>query len=380
MATTFASECIRAQTAQDLANKELRTFFSNVTNPTPSVKFLYDMSAHLADSSFFGQLVYDTSNLGNWFNVYHEMYYGAYDTSQFLKDDSVFSRAQPYIDNDTIPVAIIDWDYNLLNQNALTTGNYFSFDTINNLIYDLPMPLGSPYLKETVFAGTALKETYGFGNPVFRVDPQFIFKDSSKYFDSEHLTLKIDFDDSTGWHVFNGNIVQYYQANYSVAGPKLIRFGVFNTSNTLIRYSNATFRVTSANNPTQPTFSLYFPGLKASFYEPTCTVNTEKKYVIYLEGLDILNNRHAGTIYRDMIDRTKMAQLRNFGYTFVVVDYYDSYLPLKTNAMYVVNLIDELKCINGRDKIPPPFVVIGESMSALIARYALCYMETPSLL
>ncbi|MEO6833315.1 MAG: hypothetical protein ABI169_14005, partial [Chitinophagaceae bacterium] len=367
-----------AQTAQDLANTELRTFFANVTNPTPSVKFLYDMSAHIADSSFFGHLVYDTSNLGNWFNIYHEMYYGAYDTSLFLKDDTVVSHAQPYINNDTIPMGIIDWDYNLLNQSALTTGNYFSFDTVNNLIFDLPSPVGSPYLQETVFAGTALREDFGFGNPVFRVDPQFIFKDSSKLFDSEHLTLKIDFDDSTGWHNFNGNIVEYYQASYSVDGPKLIKFGIFNTSGSMIRYSHSTFKITSATVPVEPTSVAYYPGMKVSFYEPTCTVSTDKKYVIYLEGIDVLNNRHANEIYQYMIKNTEMAQLRNFGYTFVVVDYNDTYLPLKTNAMFVVNLIDQLKCINGRDKIPPPFVVIGESMSALIARYALCYMETPA--
>jgi hypothetical protein len=365
----------RAQTAQEIANKELRAFFSTVTNPTLNVKFLYDMSAHMVDSSFFGTQVYDTSNLTNWYNIYHEMYYAAYDTTLFLKDNQVFQQALPYTSSGEIPIGIIDWDYNLLKPAALTTGNFFTFDTVNNIIYDIPGRPSSPYTIQNVFAAAPLRDEFDFGNPLFRIDPAFIFKDASKIFSIERFRLRIDFGDNTGWHNFTGNTVEHYQPNYTTVGNKLIKVAIYSGS-TLLKYSHSTFKVTSADIPTTPTTVVDYPGMTVSYYEPTCTVNTEKKYVVYLEGIDILNNRHASTIYRDMIQRPEMTQLKNFGYTFVVVDYKDTYLPLATNAMNVVKLLDDLKCSQGRDNIPPPFVVIGESMSGLIARYALCYMES----
>jgi hypothetical protein len=118
---------------------ELRQLFSNISNPNPSVSFFYDLSPHIVDSAYFHHYVdLDTNNASNWFNLYKEMYYMAYDTTLYLKSDTVYQRALSKIQSDTIPLGIIDWDFNLLIPAALTTGNYFTFDTINNLLYDKP--------------------------------------------------------------------------------------------------------------------------------------------------------------------------------------------------------------------------------------------------
>src|SRR5690606_32350160 len=92
------------------ADSELRALFIPLFNPHPNVKFLYDMKAHIVDSSYFGKMVYDTSNAAQWYRIYEEMYYSAYDTTQFISADSVYSLAYPQLQSDTIGIGIIDWD------------------------------------------------------------------------------------------------------------------------------------------------------------------------------------------------------------------------------------------------------------------------------
>ena len=65
--------------------------------------------------------------------------------------------------------------------------------------------------------------------------------------------------------------------------------------------------------------------------------------------------------------------LKNQGYKFVVVDWQNSRIDMRFNALYVVNLIQQLKLQSTDDE---QFIVIGESMGGVIARYALTYMES----
>ena len=85
-------------------------------------------------------------------------------------------------------------------------------------------------------------------------------------------------------------------------------------------------------------------------------------------------NRSVSDIYEEMIKTEKLAELRNFGYTFVVVDWKNSRKDIVENAMSLVGLLDNLKCLFPESD--HEFVLIGESMGGLIGRYALSFMET----
>jgi len=86
-------------------------------------------------------------------------------------------------------------------------------------------------------------------------------------------------------------------------------------------------------------------------------------------------NRDANQIYTEMLENQKIAELKNQGYNFVVVDWKNSRIDIRFNALYVVKLIEKLKCMMD-DKDNHQFVIIGESMGGIVARYALTYMET----
>ena len=75
-----------------------------------------------------------------------------------------------------------------------------------------------------------------------------------------------------------------------------------------------------------------------------------------------------------MLKNEDIVELRNFGYSFVVVNWKNSRRDIKDNAMCFVRLLDYLKQVYSDSD--HEFVVIGESMGGLVARYGLTFMET----
>ncbi|MDP3928063.1 MAG: T9SS type A sorting domain-containing protein [Bacteroidota bacterium] len=86
-------------------------------------------------------------------------------------------------------------------------------------------------------------------------------------------------------------------------------------------------------------------------------------------------NRDAAEIFNGMLKQPNISQLMNFGYDFYIVDWKNSRVDMRSNALLIVELLDALKAEVENDY---EFVIIGESMGGVIARYALCYMESPS--
>ena len=74
-----------------------------------------------------------------------------------------------------------------------------------------------------------------------------------------------------------------------------------------------------------------------------------------------------------MLRNDKIIELKNQGYKFVVVDWRNSRVDMRFNALYLVNLIQVLKQRSTDDE---QFIVMGESMGGVVARYALTYMES----
>ena len=361
----------KAQTNIDSLNFQLRQLFSTVAPPNPNTGYLYDMSVHMADSIFFQPNCSYYRNTDNWFYQYDEMRNMAYDTIPILHSDTIFNRATSLIQNDTIPIGFLDSRFNYLKPDALTTNTYFNFDTINNLLSDV-IGAPSPYLENRLFTASPLTNNSAFLTVVFKFDPQFYFNDVASVSDfTNGAILKIDFGDGNGYQTINyfgGE--QSFTITYPTAGTYYIKSMVYITGRT--RTSYAEFSVggiaVSSNIKIND-----IDGIKVNVYPNGCNQNPYNKVVIYLEGIDPLNQRNADQIYFEMIQSPEVVQLRNHGYTFVVVNWKHSMEDIKDNAHRVVELINYLKC---KSDDPKPYVLIGESMGGLVGRYALLYMES----
>lgn len=361
------------------ANQQLRQLFGNLNLPPNPNHFLYDMSAKMSDSSFYQTNCVDTLTSDMWFQIYEEMYHSAYDTTKWPKPDTVYTRSHRFY-TDTIPMGLMNLRFYKLRAGALTSQTYFNWDTTNNVLTDkYPRPQ-SPYLDSNLFAAAPLvKESY-FTTPVFLIDPEFIIKDNHNaiLYGNEGI-LKIDFDDGKGFVKFNPNRISHHAVKYNSAGYKYIRTIVESatTGNTL--YSSISqFYVLTNQAIVKPNSTISVPGLNVGVYNGCNGDVKSGKVVIYLSGFDILDmipaaSRSVEKIYSEMISNNRIVQLKNQGYSFIVVDYKNSRIDMRFNALYFLNLLEKLKC--GLD-MDHQFVIMGESMGGLIARYAMTYIES----
>lgn len=361
------------------ANNQLRNIFSQITYPDPDVDFLYERSVKFADSVFYDNLSNGTLNPETWFQLYSEMYYAAHDTTSLSTADDIWNISSAF-SPDTIPMLLMDFDYYHLKPNALNTNTWFIFDTINNVLYDNPSAITDPYVRANIFsASPASSESY-FSTATFRIEPGLIFLDSPNYslYTTSGYTLKIDFGDGNGWVTVNPFTTTDITVTYPDSGDYVITTALFDPSGETMKRSFSSLRVTNPSPPVIPDGTIDLPGMTVGTFN-SCVSPAEQKAIIYLEGYDMADmipakSRGINQIYSDMIDDSRMANLRNFGYTFYVVNWKNSRIDMRFNALYLVNLIEYIKS-NSANK--HQIVIVGESMGGVIARYALTYMESP---
>src|SRR5690606_37433414 len=238
-----------------------------------------------------------------------------------------------------------------------------------------------PYVTHSVFAACPTGYSLAQRDLYFKIDPSFIFYDQYNDIVGNGWDLEIDFGDGVGYRSINPSTLAYIFVSYGSAGKKTITTRIrFN--GVTIKTSRAGIIVPGGSGLAVPSRRIFLPGLTANMYDP-CEESggPYKKIIIYVEGYDPgdfipFNNRRANEIYRDQILENGMAELQNFGYSFVVVDWRQSGRDIRLNAMDLVELINILKCEQANEDLGDnQFVIIGESMGGLVAKYASMWME-----
>jgi hypothetical protein len=359
-------------------NQDLRHIFGQISYPDNNIKFLNERSAKLADS-----LLYQTNNpitihQMEWYQVYKEMYYAAHDTLTETPFNDVMFEANKF-GSDTITMGIMDWEFYRVKPDATTTPDYFIFDIASNYFKDHPNPLSSPYTVDKVFMSAPLLQEANYLEVVFHINPNLIFRDNNTLQDYQSASgyiLQINFDDGLGYRNINTSTPNFITISYPNNGEKLIKTRILRKE-TLIKSSTSRMMVLNNYLPTQPDYVLNnIPGMNVGVFT-SCQGPSGKK-VIYVEGFDLLDeipskNTNAAQIYTEGVEKEKLHHLRNFGYEYYVVDWKESKLDMRFNALHLLCLIEYLKSISPDDQ---EFVIIGESMGGVIARYTLNYMES----
>ena len=370
------------------ANLQLRHFFqyTYLASPAPPTDFLYDLSTKLTDSVYYTHLSEDTIHVGSWTRLYEEMWWAAYDTTNLPKVDTVLDEAMDY-DGDTIPMGIMAFDFWKLKDDALTTKKYFTFDTDDGVIYDKPGRTSSPYLDSALFSSCPLKAESFFKDPVFRIDPALIFNDGHNqnlFSGASAVHFEIDFGDGQGYVSIDPSQVSHVGVNYATNGIKRIRTLVWTTENgndTLAK-STARFAVLHDFDRQEPDcYMPETPGLTAGVYkgcESTGDCGELTNPIIYIRGYDVLDNplfpnTNIPEIYTDIGLDQKLAQLRNYQYDLVIVEFDNITIDLRHNAAYLTNLGDVIK---SKTRDEEQIVMIGHSTGSIIARVCLTYMES----
>lgn len=367
------------------ANNQLRHLFEYVPNPnSPNVKFFYQLGAHIIDSAYFDTQCSLTTDCDTWFYAYKELRWCAYDTTWMESDTSVYHRAYD-VYSDTITFGIMDWKYNTLMPESLYDGLYFGYDESNVQLYTLS-DYSDAYLVGEIFMSSPLVASSQTSSPVFKIDPSFVFADLQffDYLNSLFYKLYIDFDDGHGPQMINPSTTTYHPKTYYTQGYHVLKTTVrlANDTSVVLKSSNSGFIVGSIEDDSGDWTNLteLFPGLKVYQFDPLCSNDSQDDKIIFiLAGYNpssLIKNkeRTPSKLREDYLIAGNRNVLRQFGYTFVLVDWEDTHLSIEDNAAYVMDLLEYYKCNKVGDE---QFVLIGESMGSLIGRYALTYMESP---
>lgn len=363
----------------DSANLELRHIFSQITYPDNDILFLNERSAKLSDSLLYQINNPDTIHQLQWYQVYKEMYYAAHDTLTQVPFNDLMVEANNY-GPDTIPMGIMDWQFYRVKYDAINTSNYFTFDLTNNYFLDHPSPIASPYTVDNIFIATPMLHQANFLEVTFAINPDFIFRDGNTIYDYYTPNeLQIDFGDGNGFITINPNSTSYITVEYPTNGEKVIQTRLFSTEGEfVVKSSNSRLFINNNSLPIRPDYVLNnIPGMNVGVYN-SCQDGVHEKKVILVEGFDFFDeipSLRTGIeqIYYDNIKLEELQHLRNFGYSYYVVDWKDSKTDMRYNALNLLCLIEYLKANSDNDE---EFVIVGISMGGVIARYTLNFMES----
>lgn len=374
-------------------NDELRHMLINLDRSNCPTQFLYDLAAHTSDESYYTPLnTIDTGSMLNWWQIYFEMYYSAYNMGVIPPDTIAFEAVQDLQNGaDAVYLGLMDFDYNAIRGDAWDSVNYgrwylYTDDTI----WDRPGRLDRPFIINPVnpsrgecneiFVFSPLSDEYFFKQVTYKFNPgagNHWFYDN--YYSTNILShpsphrFQIDFGDGNGFidvdpfNSFSIDIEYPDSGTYYLTARVLMEGNVIKSSRSRIEI------LTNLDKIYPDAVMTDISGLTASLFKSGCNPSDKLKPIIYLSGIDIQENRTPSEIYASMMRDNRILALKNFDYDVIIVDWVDSKDPIEWNAMYLRNLLEKLK--EDSDSTHQ-FIIIGESMGGLVARYAMCYMES----
>ncbi len=382
---------IKAQTDSTI-NDELRELLINLKRANCTTKFLYNLAGHTSEDSYYTPLNYtDTCNTYDWYELYFDMRNSLYNKND-LKDDSAVMDEMESIQNteDAIYLGLMDFDFNAIRNDAFDSINYGRWFFYNDdSIWDNANRIDEPFINNPVhqsrgtcneiFAFSPLQQTSYFKHVNYRFNPtagnHWFY---SNAFSTNILThpsphkFQIDFGNGLGYIDVNPFVPFNQTIIYPDTGTYYLHARV-TIDGIVYKHSMSQITILTAYEKVEEDEQLnVVNGLKVHVYK-ACKNTELYKPIIYLSGIDILENRSVAQIYAEMIQDNRILMLKNDGYDIMIVDWDDSKLDISTNAMKLVQLLEYLK---GHSDSTEQFVIIGESMGGLIARDAMCFMES----
>lgn len=393
--TVLVFGCINlfGQTTIEDLNFQLRDVFKKLKKAPDQTPFLYDMSSHILDNSFYTDYN-DTSILstGMFYTMYEEMRSSAYDTTILDPSDSIINRIKESSKNDTVFMSILDADYATFMDTAfINEGEYFYLN--EDSVTDVVNRPNEPFNIRNTFISTINVPTSYFRKVVYVLDTNYIFARNNLFATSysyvdlnpTYASWRVDFGDGVGWRTFDPKTRNVYEVTYPDTGAYYISTAIFYCdpfplcSSTPSKLSKTAIYILNNSLPQEPDLTYEFANITVGLYkacgEVVGGVYIPKKPIIIIEGIDILNSTTIPKIYDDYVVQSskRLNDLIGIGYDFYIVNFNDTKIDMRDNARGVIELLNYLKSIMTTNE---QFVVIGESMGGVIARYALTYMET----
>ena len=324
---------------------------------------------------FTGQTSKTIPSSTRWRSFYHAVY-----QADFVRNLPYFldlkKQVKPDIKNFVFPVGVINYDYNRIKPELWQTGK------VQVERDGIVIPDRKAIEKVHLFAMAPVDSRKLTGNKV-------TFDFSNRYYFSNLQDpvqfYRIDFDDNTR----ASRLVypdQRIQINYGTEGEKHVSVQAVMQSGK-VYYGGFDFTVRAIAMPTpDETWSNFQADISYNGSTATGEVgvffgngNTDfTRPVIISDGFDPNDTRGLPEIY-DIVNQQNMVNvLRSQGYDLVLVNFNAGDDYIQRNAMLLLKVIQTINNrmqVAGTMKPANQIVVVGPSMSGLVSRYALDYME-----
>ncbi len=356
---------------------------------------LSDYGLQMVEPGYFNGVPADSNyvNMDTWKMLYSGIYTSKINSNISLTSpETVFTQIESTTHATAVPVAMMHYQYNQLNENAVNLG---LLQVVNDQIIDVP-GAASPYLTKQLFA--VAPKALLFDGPTAR----FVFK-SNLFYKNVNKTVQkreINFNNESGYLTANWDSPLSY--TFSSGGIKAVYFrltytdGTSYTSRTNIQVTEMSSLLKSAqagiDSVLLPATSQHSGGkmqIRLSGYNTSGQI---KKPLIVAEGFDAscimssignvdINNLidfsndidSWGTINvpypggGTLLNKIDIAQ-----YDIIYLDYKNGVDDIFRNAQLFREVI---QYVNSHKQGSEPNVVMGISMGGLVARIALRQME-----
>lgn len=375
-------------------NSLLQQLFVDLSHPT---NFLYDRTIHVLEEEYFSNDCELIADYNKWYYAYDEMYNAAKDTSLLLHPNQVVELAYMCA-RDTLQIGIIDLEFARLKEDALTSDIYFDLSVEEGKLLDRPRARNNnntapsdpsaenPYTIHNIFMVSPTLPSTATLNPVFKIGEMSFITDSTliNYVDG-NLQLFIDFGNGDGAHEIHLQENPQINVVYPDTGTYIIEAQVFLNGVPMKRSSSSIFVDNGLTAENLDELGIVtrdgasFDGLKVFEYSSNCSnFAAEEKIIFIAAGYNPLSfskklgERDALHLYEKYVIDGKLQNLISLGYRIVIVDWNDPNDDIRNNAARFRDVLNHYICIADNEE---QFVVIGESMGCLVARYALTRME-----
>ena len=309
-----------------------------------------------------------------WLSFYHNMYQAEYQKTltHFL---NLKKLAHKDAKQKIFDVGILNYSYNKIKDEAWRQGKA--------LVQNGEIIVKSPEWIETrqIFAvSPVVTRKYSSMQPVFRFHDKYYFSNIPVETDY----LRVNFDNGQGFQTIKLN--KDISIAYTSEGLKHIQVDLYLKDGS--HYSSSfDFEVRMVSMPApDETWNDYTADISWSGSTAVGDVavflgngNTDfTRPVIISDGFDPGNIRNLDEIYDIVNQQNMVEQLRQQGYDLILVDFQGGDDYIQRNAMLIVKLLQDINArmqAAGTMKAVNQNVVVGPSMSGLITRYALDYME-----
>jgi len=334
-----------------------------------STGLLYDLVVPLSGiGRFDGSKQSAVNSLNNWDQIYFELSKSQVSGSIMEPIQAVKARAKNLIEKELIPIGVILYNYNFLDEEL----NKYSDGKGGLDFKNIQIP------EKLVFTSCSQRsETYNGSRLIFSLPPSMIFSN----LETLPWNLSIDFGNGNGWQpIIPGELLD---VSFSSTGVKTIKIKArFENGPELL--SSFSFDVVELITPS-PTETwavqgeIPYQGLTTSGDAFVYLANGHtklKKPIVVSEGIDLEDNISWEELYNLLNQENLLENLRSEGFDAVILNFHQPLNYIQQNAFLMVKL---LQMVNDSIAFSTKLVTIGPSMGGLVLRYALRYMENNAI-